>query len=291
MNSGLPVMAEDLDAALAEQKKKAQRRVYSEYARIENRNLVVPAGQTEEEKLVDKKLREKEALAEQERPSLTEQLATQAAYTRSRAQGLSPTSENTDWLTTAVWSEITAEAAPDVQEDSWLALEQARRQADESAKKEKSELERFVQEQPRIETAPVDPLLKKYQTGVQTFSGNRDSSSRSSLYTLPGSTLSSGLSQDKKTVPTHSRFSPQAVQPSSALQASPFQTSLNRLNPPVQSQSPSANSLSPNFTTASDPMQPVVLSPLQKIKQAAPIHQADPFSDSHMPKVKTSIWE
>ncbi|MCU0857511.1 MAG: hypothetical protein MUC65_03800 [Pontiellaceae bacterium] len=289
----IPAAAEDLDTALAEQKKKAQRRIYSDYAQIDDQNLTVPVGKTEQEKKLDKKLEEINLLAEETARSLPNQLMARAQYSAQRVQP--SVKENRNWLTDAVLNEKKSEAVPTATDNDWLAQEAARRKSLDSTEKEAKTVERLLRGESRLQTAPADLNFKNFQVGQQSLTGGKNPFSTESLFALPkaetpDSSVSFNLTSQKKTTPAPPLFPPQTVRQPSSFSQNPFQSSLNRLNNPAQN-APSGSGLSPAFYSGLNSTPAAPLNPLQKIKSASPINQSDPFSNNQMPKIKSSIWD
>lgn len=293
--TGIPVAAEDLDEALAAQKKKAQRRVYSEYARIENRDLAVPRTKTEEEKALDKKLREMDARAEEGARSEIAQSLMNPGRSVSSASVRAVPEENKTWLAAAILDETASEKLPDMAEDNWLTQEMDRQKAMQDAKKENEMVEKLLREQPRLQTTPsgVEPF-KNYQFVPQSVSDNQNRFAAGSSFmgSTPEQLFSAASfrqTSKREETPALPTFSPQTARPSFSLDQNPLQSTMGRLINPAPG-APSSG-ISPGLSSRLDPRQTAPLTPLQKIKKASPIYQSDPFADDHMPKIKTSIWE
>jgi len=290
--TGFPVAAEDLDAALAAQKKRAQRQIYSESALLEDHNLTVPKTQSEEERLLDKKLQEMDARA------ATDSSEQNLTGRSNPAQLPSLPVENKNWLTPAMLDEAAAMNTPDSKEDDWLAKEKERQKSlkdQEAARRENELVDKLMREQtqPAYVTSEME-RLKKYQIGPQNFSADKDQGSASSVSKLPQSQrvdplAAVRLTPKKQTPAAPAIFSPEAARLSSA----PDKDSLQAVRNPLLSSSlgtPSRKSPSV-FSSGLNEPETVPLTPLQMLRKSSPINKQNPFEDDHMPQLKRSIWE
>ena len=284
-----PIMAEDLDAALEAQKKKAQRQVYSERALLEERNLTVPQTQTEEERALDKKLREMEAKSDRQASS-----DAVSVMPRSAPAVYRPT-EDKNWLTTAVMDDTAAVALTNETENAWLVRELERQKdlkEQESAAKENALVEKLFREktQPQNSLPELD-RLKQYQLAPQNIIGEKDKISSIPVYTplqkeIPASPAVGRFAPKKGTPVEPPLFSPEAARKSAA------QDSLLRsVKGPFNSGSTIRQPFSPSFSPDENVNKAVSPTPMEMIRKSSPINRPNPFSDDPMPQIKTSIWQ
>jgi hypothetical protein len=288
------LFAEDLDAALAAQKKKAQRRVYSESALLHDQNLVVPRTVSAEEKALDKELQAKDARLDAQPSSIMQQ----PMPVRPATATVRP-AENQNWLTAAIMDDEASLALTNAADDSWLMKELDRQKelkALEAAGNENALVEKLLREKTQLQSSsPEMERLKQYQLAPPKLFGSTGKDTEASLYTAPrGSTpdplAAIRLTPRKQTPAPPPLFSPEAARLSSALDKDPLRSTRSaaltpNLGAPVRSSSRS--SFSPTW---GEP-DPVSLTPMEMIKKSSPIHRQDPFKDDHMPKIKSSIWE
>lgn len=288
--AGVAVIADDLDAALEAQRKKAQHRIYSEPALLEDRNLTVPQAKTEEEQALDKKLREMDSRADAPSGSPDPSMLRPVAQT----MPVRPT-EPANWLTPAMLDDSAAVELPD-NKDGWLVDEMERQ-------KEKKDLAALVEEQKTADnllhekmqeqsTLSEINLLNQYQPAPRNIGSfnERVPSSSGSSFVVPESDVSfsqpSLLPESRKPPETPPLFSLQEARTSSPLSQDPLQQNKSTWSGPSPF-SPSSSSFSPGREAPA----PVTLSPLQRIKNSSPINKADPFADDPMPQFKNSIWD
>jgi hypothetical protein len=287
---GIPVVAEDLDAALAAQKKKAQRRVYSDTALVEDRNLSVPKSETEEDRQLDKKLREME-----EKADAAVSLPTMASPHR-MAPAPVRSGEDKNWLTTAVMNDTSSVSQAESTDSDWMAREAERQKAKADTVKEDALVQKLLHEktQPQPQnTTPELERLKQYQLNPKTFNAGRDPTPVSPSYMLPQSGTPDPMAAvrppPKKESPlSQPLFSPQALKTSQPTIQPPLQSYRSPLNNPEIS-SPSRR-VSPSISSGLTE-QEAPLTPLQMIKKSSPINRQDPFAEDHTPKLKNSIWD
>ena len=289
---GFPVAAEDLDAALAAQKKKAQRRIYSERALLADQNLEVPRTQTEEERELDKKLREMDAKMDSKSGPKTLQMQPNPSTTVPRPV------EDKNWLTPALMDNDTAMAQTNQAEDAWLTRELDRQKelrAKEAAVKENELVEKLLREKTQPpSSSPEQERLKKYQLAPPKIFGSKDKDADAPAYLTPKSGMPDPLAairpSPKKELPAPPPpFSPEAARISSTLNKDPLKSTRSPLLSPT-SGSPSRKPVSV-FSPGRNTPEPVPLTPLEMIKKSSPINRANPFEDDHMPEMKTSIWQ
>lgn len=275
------VAEDELDAALAAQKKKAHRRTYSSSAILHNRNLLVPTGMTDEEKSLDAKIR-----------ALDKKMDGGSIGMDQRAVTPRPTSqrprqeESNNWLTPALLDDDAAENGPADQEvTSWVTLELDRQkliQLEKTALKENTDL---VNQQLRGGSRPAegsqyDPL-QSYDSALKNIlSGSMPDTRRRTSTVTP-------LTPPKKTTFGVSTFS--SIDRSTPTTPGAFSSSIKQPQRVTQfgvlpSQGPT-KSTSIWDTPSSEP-----LPPLKRLRQRSPL-KTDPFTEDYMPKTKRSIWD
>lgn len=286
--AGATVVAEDLDTALEAQKQKAQRRVYSERAILEDQGLTVPKEASREELALDQKLQEMDA----QQDSIGR--ASDSAVFNPRAPVVSarPIEEEQNWLTPAI---LDGSASLDVPsgDTGWLANEVGRQTAEkEQAARvhEQKMVDRLVRKNMQEQnTLPRPDNLKQRQLTPQNASPLKDSSPilPNLSFNLPGAAQSQPAFYPKteRRVSSPPLFSPQAVRNASALDQEPLQQS----NPSAY-KSPFSKPSAGFSSGLNSPSEPE-LSPLEMIKKSSPINKANPFADDPMPQFKNSIWD
>ena len=288
--------SEDLDAALEAQKKKAQRHVYSDNALLTDQKLVVPRTPTEEEKELDKKLREMDA--ERERTPSGLPLVSRPAAPASRS------ADDKSWLVPAVLDNDASMTQTNEDENAWLLRELERqkenRKADEAVKKDAEKTNKLLREKINQQSnSPEQERLKQYQLAPPRLFGSREkdnTDSDVSPYTVPGGgnadpMAAIRLMPKKEKPPAPAIFSPEAARLSSGLDKDPLKsTRSSALNPSlgVPSRPSSASSV---FSPKRDVPKTVPLTPLEKIKKSSPINRPDPFVEDYTRPFKSSIWE
>jgi hypothetical protein len=287
--------SEDLDAALEAQKKKAQRHVYSDNALLTDQKLVVPRTPTEEEKELDKKLREMDA--ERERTPSGLPLLSRPAMAAPRV------AEDKNWLIPAVLDNEASMTKTNEDENAWLLRELERqkdRQVDEALKKDAEKANKLLREKVTQQSnSPEQERLKQYQLAPPKLFGSKEkdnADSEASSYMVPsrGNTdplAAVRLAPKKEKPPAPAIFSPEAARMSSALDKDPLKsTRSSSINPilGVPSRPSSAGSV---FSPRRDAPKTVPLTPLEMIKKSSPINRPDPFAEDYMRPFKSSIWE
>jgi hypothetical protein len=288
--TGLPVAAEELDAALEAQKKKAQRRIYSERALIADRNLTVPRTETEEERQLDKKLRAMEAALDAQPSSL--------ALTPRPIPVAPRTAEDKNWLTTAVMDELESASMTNETDDRWLARELERQQEakkEESLIRENELVDKLLREKTELQSStPELERLKQYQLAPPKLFGSREKEADTPSYMLPQSRIPDPLAAIRP-APRRDPAPPPLFSPEAARMASAPD------NDPLRSSRPAAFILNPSeparpsrsifsYDNRSEP-EPVTLTPIEMMRQSSPINRPNPFADDHMPEFKSSIWQ
>ena len=288
--------AEDLDASLEAQKKKAQRHVYSDSALLHNRNLVVPREASAEEKDLDKKLEAMEA--EQDAQASAKQLV----KGRPAAAPAARPAENQNWLTPALMgNDAAASLTNGATEDSWLVRELDRQKElkakEATATKDNALADKLLREKtPQKNSSPELDRLKKYQPAPQQLFGSREKDPDAPLYMTPQSGTPDPmeavrLTPRKETPVTPPLFSPQASRASSPPDKDPLRSTspslTSSLGVPAPRSSSIRSTLSPDWSTPAPP----ALTPMEMIRKSSPINKPDPFAEDHMPQIKTSIWQ
>jgi hypothetical protein len=240
-------------------------------------NLTIPKTPTKEERDLDKTLQEKAA---QSQAKVSDQFIP-LSPPRSTAAPVSsrPAEEKKNWITAAMLDDALAEKETP-EEDNWLINEQAKQT------KRQSQSDYLMQENqqqqpqsPLSQTIELNPLKQYQLNGSSYLSPVQPTLPPPSLSTVPSSWNNSVQTQPKPAgTPLAPLFSPKLNSVSSIA--------------PNPLKSPSAGSPSVSGPSSGQtPAAPAPLSPLQQIKKSSPIHQADPFSDNHVPQFKSSIWE
>jgi hypothetical protein len=280
------VAEEDLDAALEAQKKKAQRRVYSERALIKNRNIVVPKTQSEEERALDRDLKKLEN-------QLSSQLipASEVRVPRRRA----PVPVKTkNWLTpTLLDSEKSDGLFSEKNAPSWIDQELDRQKEIQMHKKELAEEEALVNKMLREDSRPKIStdrnLFKPYEPILRNSLSPADPNPASTYSVFSPSKVI--LPKEKKSPSTASLFSPTARANSGVIKpafSSPSSGQRPDWRPQFGSSVPKPAS---DFRSDWDDLKPKPLPPLKRARQSSPIYRKDPFSDDFIPEIKTSIWD
>lgn len=274
--------ADDLDAALEAQKKKAQRRIYSERALLTEQNLAVPQTPTEEERNLDKKLQEIEAQLDRQ------QVAERPAFPVRPAVTVVPQpAENKNWLTAAVMDDTAAVELTNDAAGSWLKREMERRQelkAQEAEARDNELVDKILREktQPQISSTELN-RLQQYQLKT----GKEAEENRASVQN-PLELIRPGTRKDKASVPP--LFSPEAARFSSFTEKNPLKNVKSPLQNPLSGSSIRTSKTVFSPYREEEPQAPS-LTALEMIRKSSPINRADPFTEDPMPRIKTSIWE
>ncbi len=281
------VVAEDLDAALEAQKKKAVRRVYSDTALIETRDFLIPKTQSEEEKALDREL---ERLENQ----LSIQVMPSREIVAPRARIPVPVKAE-NWLTP---NQLDPENPEDLSSEkaapSWVDLELERQKEIQLQKKALAEEEALVnkmlREDSRKSYSTETPQPKSYESMLRhTITPGVSPLAPNSGLVDP---LASLRPKEKAPSSSDSLFSPTARPNSGVIQKTSFPSSPRPQTPSWKPQFEStAPSTATDFTSDWGIKKPEALSPLKRVRQSSPIHRKDPFADDFMPEIKTSIWD
>jgi hypothetical protein len=289
---GTAVVAEDLDAALEAQKKKAARRVYSERAVLADQNLMVPRPESEEDRLLDKKLQEMDAKADA-RPTISP-----SATVLRPAQVVTRPQEDENWLTAAVLDPSASVSLDKEAESAWIAqeLDRHKKLAEQtSLPQEPSLLDENLRNRITSQSSlPELDSLKKYQLTPSGMS--RSTENPGPGYMTPQSGAPDPMAGVWRSPAKTSSTPPAPFSPEAARLSKSAPDPLRSLNlpsitpnsgiPDQKSSSAFSYGKTPFDTTPKAP-----LSPLQKIKQTSPINRADPFTEDKMPSLKSSIWD
>ncbi|MEI7851073.1 MAG: hypothetical protein WCH86_04510 [Kiritimatiellales bacterium] len=290
--AAISVPAKDLDDALAAQKTKATRRVYSEKASLENQNLEVPRTQTEEEQELDRKLREMDAKMDSKSAPSPGQMQPDSGATVPHPV------ENKNWLTPALMDNDTAMAQTNETEAAWLARELVRQKELKSQKAETKEselVEKLLREKTKPpSSSPELDRLKQYQLAPPKIFGGKDKDADAPSYMTPKSgtpdpLAAIRLTPKKELSAPPPLFSPEAARISSALDKDPLRSTRS----PLLNPTPGSPLRQPGSAFSSGRNTPdlVPLTPLETIKKSSPINRANPFEANPMPEMKTSIWQ
>jgi len=281
--------AEDLDAALEAQKKKAHRRVYTDSALLQNQDLTVPQTPSEIEAAADKEFYEAEErlnVSSAPRPK-----ATPPAPVKTPAQ-------NKNWLTPALmekeeekeeelqWSDYSKKADFHNQEGVTPKMSEERELIDQMVQ------ERLQQPSPdtTLQTAPTDfQPLPKY-AAPQSAPNRAGQGPATPSYRTPADIArmnllpSVGSGKEKPSQSGLKLFAPSSAIASPEARDNSLQFQRSTLNPHIRTSAPQAplNMLNQNTKP---------FSPLEQIRKSSPINQRDPFSENYMPEFKKSIWE
>lgn len=276
----LQIQADDLDAAL-EAQKKARRHVYSERATLHNQELMVPQAPTDEELALDRKLREIERALDQ-KATVTAREGTQPSPRLTR-----PVPENKNWLTPALMDEDAAISLSDNKSDSdWILNELERQKTIKEEKiafqaEERQIADLLKQEsQPDVQSPHLD-RLKDYEKLPGLISGERRSDRESSFSTAQQSLSLVPTSRQSKKTDEPDLFSPAAARISTQpAQPNPFKPSSSPMSFQSLTEKREAATKQNNpFAQFWEPKKNRQPTPLEKIRQARPIYQSDPFAD------------
>ncbi len=292
-SAACPAVADDLDAALEARKKTVRQHVYSEKAQLDDRNLLVPKTPTEEERALDRKLKQLES-------SLNNPPATGPAPAARRPSGPVPVPKG-NWLTPALLDPDAAEnlsvkkAGP-----SWVREELDRQKTLQEHKdglaREEALVNKILREDSRKSSSATDSPLKQYESALRnTISPGIQPAARRVL-----STPFESISQKEKSAVAERtpRFFPAArvnsgvIRPSSLLSPSqprPPSTPPVRWTPQAGASKPK-QAASP-FAVDWNAKKPTPLSPVERVRRSSPIYRKDPFSDDFMPGLKNNIWD
>jgi hypothetical protein len=287
--------SEDLDAALEAQKKKAQRHVYSDSALLTDQKLIVPRTPTEEEKDLDKKLREMDA--ERERTSSGLPLVPRPVAPASRS------ADDKNWLTPAMLDNDSSMTQTNEDENAWLLRElerQKERKVDDAVKKDEEKANKLLREKINQQSnSPEQERLKQYQLAPPKLFGSRGKEKEdpnTPSYMVPNSgtpdpLTAIRLTPKKEKLLAPAIFSPEAARISSGLDKDPLKSTRSSvLNPGLGG--PLRPSSAPSvFSPRRDVPKTAPLTPLEMIKKSSPINRPDPFVDDRTHPFKTSIWE
>lgn len=276
LGTAFSVVAEDLDAALAAQKEKAKRRVYSESALIENRDLQIPTLPTDEEKALDRELERLEK-------RLDAQVIQQPQGMMIRRVPSVVPDKQENWLTPAML-DPDSDPLSKKETPSWVDTELDRQKEIQFQKKALAEEEALVNKRLREESRQLyEAPSKQYETTL------RNTITPGAPVPTPQRTVLNPLEslQSKSQSETDSLFSPNARANSGVIRPS---SSSSGRTPDWQPtfDAPKAPS---SLTSGFDVIKPTPLPPLKRIRKASPINQKDPFAEDFMPGIKTSIWD
>ena len=293
--AGLAQAEDILDAKLNALKKKVQRRTYSTAATLNDQNLIVPQGATEEEKALDKKIRE----MEKEAVSAPGMISRQVPPLRSVSRPRTEQESSANWLTPALLSEITGgdDSQQEADGDSWIIEELNRQKTIQQEKLNKEEEKKLVEQRlkgqlqlnPSTASTPLNTYGEALQNIISVGPANPFSTpsyleSARSVYSRseeparnsePATPLKSSVFSTSE--PRESTFP--ARRPSSASRLSEFKTSPNR----TPSTTPPSGQ-TPSWETPEEPFR-------QRVRRTAPGYEDDPFEENPLPGLKKNFWE
>lgn len=271
---------DELDAALAELKKKARRRTYSGRAQLQDQGLTVPSDQAEKEKLLDSKLQVMERKLQAEAPIRRPRPMMRPLPRREKPQ---------NWLTPALLDEDAMAEDPENSQDSWIATELERR------KSLQLENEALEKEQKLVDQRVNNELIK----------GVSPSFSPAGSYNRSLQDIIAGRPAEKQEPTPAQRYSPPVTD------RNPFtlgEDSTPPLFTPTFGQKPSKHGAAPapaetkTFGVEYKPLNtpsdfrskwkhntPEPQAPLKKLRKST--LDADPFADDFMPRINKSIWD
>ncbi len=292
LSAAVSFAEDDLDAALEARKKRAPRRVYSERIQLEDRNIVIPKTRSEEELALDRDLEKLEnQLARQDLPS--------PGFGVPRPSPAAPVQPK-NWLTPSLLeSESDDNASPGKDDTSWIHQELDRQKEIEARKKALAEDEalvnRMLRENSRQNIPTENSPFKRYEPVLRNTIYPEVTPSPSTVGSLRPFEIAPPK-ESKMPSRITSPFKP-SVRANSGVIKSSFSSSPS--SSPSSSRRPewqaplgsSPQSTVSDFTTGWKTTKPVSLSPLQKVRQASPIHKKDPFDDTFSTKFSTSIWD
>lgn len=274
------VAEDELDAALAALKNKAPRRTYSASAILQNRDLVVPARISDEEKLLDAKIRALDKIMDSDTVGMNHRALAPRPVSATFQQ-----ENNNNWLTPALLDDNATENSPADQKASWITQELDRQkliQMEKTALEENTDLiaQQLRGESRSAEGAQYDQLQSYDGALRDILSGSvpetRRSSSATQIAPLKKTTFGvSSFSSIDRSTPT--------VQPGS------FSSSVKP--PQHMAQFGEISQKNPSETTSIwDTPATEPLTPLKRLQQRSPLN-SDPFVDDYMSKTKRSIWD
>jgi len=278
------VAADDLDSALETQKKKAKRRIYSRPALIEDLNLFIPKGMTEDEKSLDRELKQLES-------QLDRQAVPMHRISPPRRSTSATTQLSGNWLTPCMMnSEDLAEPLSEGDDSDWIARELERQDGVKMHQKlmaeEDAKLDRARPSNPRGNASKEEDRFNPHETVLRntlrtelTRSEQKDSRSDSFRTLRPQEGKKTSRADSSSSSATHSYSSVIRPPPFSSL---PGRTSVTQ---------PLTRSPMPRKKTGWSPKKQASLSPLKRVRRSSPIHRKNPFEDDFIPEIKTSIWD
>jgi hypothetical protein len=278
-----------LDEALAALKNKRHKTRYSTNATLHDRNLVVQAEPTEEDKALDARLRELEKEMDNSPVAFSEQpVAPRRVVPQPQNQ------QDNNWLISEI---LNAEETTAQEEDEgdWMMAELDRQ--------ESIRLERDTQTQGNTEGNFL--FSNPYGLAVPTADAEPERYGSSLQNVLSAQNGSSG--SDQRPDPVTSYFTPTTTTESPFSLTQPTEedsqfsfTMFPQHSSDDSSAQPALDSTLPSWTSTTEPQQtgpswnqqqqtePV--KPIDQIRKASPAYQ-DPFSDDFSPEFKSSIWE
>lgn len=290
--AGLVCADDVLDAKLDALKKKTQRRTYSASAILNDQNLIVPQAATEQEKALDRKIREMEKEDGVSPGMIARQTAPPRAVPRPEQESAG------NWLTPALLNEISGEeVSTDADSDSWITAELNRqkeiKQKQLTQEEEQRLIDQRLNDRSRQDFSSPSAPLNTYNESLQSIiSGGSAKPLSTPSYLEPGRSMygrseESGLTgkqaeQKKPSVfSTLKRPEPTvpSVRSSSVSRLSEFKLNLDKRPSPA----PSAGQ-APSWEAPEETFR-------QRVRRAAPGYEANPFEENPMHGPKSSIWD
>jgi hypothetical protein len=279
---GMAGATEDLDAALNALKKKAQRRNYSDRAVLHDRELMVPASETEQSRLLDEKLHVMEQSLAGNNP-----VQARPGPRIPPIRSLPRQEENNNWLTPALLDNDMKVGDLPEDKNPWITQElerQKNRQLEKAALAEEQKLiNRQVNDQLKI--APSSPFspADTYGRSLQNIIGGQPASEPRQT-TLQNKLKAPAAEQNPFAIKRSSSPSLLPSPPGSKLtieKSTPSRTDPFRIK---------RSTLTPRSALSKQDKTPKPLPPLKKLRRSS-LRGTDPFANDYMPRIKKSIWD
>ncbi len=288
---------DELDAKLAALKTRTQRNVYSTAATLDNQDLVVPKGPTDEEQELDAKIRAMEKELDSDSAVLR-----QTAGPRRVTLLPQPSEENKNWLTPSLLDDAGSRTSPfDEEESSWITEELTRLENARLGKETQADEQKRIDQGLQESIGPADAMqydpLQSYTESLQSFisgytptkeepiSPLQNFQRQPRLFQTSESDLYRTDLQQTSTFGTQSSFSTTTESP---LQQSRFSFPRRQSEEFSFGNTPSKT---PKFKSSWDVLNTDSFPPIRKKFQTSPLLSSDPFEDDFMGKPKKSIWD
>jgi hypothetical protein len=269
---------DDLDAALAELKKKAQRRNYSRRAQLQEQGLTVPSDAAEKEQALDAQLQVMERKLQAEAP---------IRPPRPRARPLPRQEEDQNWLTPALLDDDAAGMGQPEDKNAWISKELERQKnihlEKDALAKEQALIDRRVSaELKRSGTSTFNPA-SMYNRSLQDVVSGRPADrpqSPAQNYNRPTAITENPFAMNRST--TQPLFSPTAGQKSPERRTAKGNNQLFKIErKPLNTPS--------DFRSSWKQSSPEPKQPLKRLRKST--LDSDPFADDFAPRVNKSIWD